>query len=290
MHIDLEELYREYSAYLISIAYQMLGTIADAEDIVQQLFLELQQHDIKHIENIKAYLARAVTNRCINLLKAAHKRREVYVGPWLPEPQITSSEENPLELIVKQETLSYAILVLLERLSVVERAVYVLREVLGYSYEEIAETVHKSVTNCRKIYSRAQKKLQSELPSASIDRARENELAQIFVQASQTGSFDRFIQMLAEDAVLVMDGGGIVRAALRPIIGQQRIEALLQGIAPKGYFAGHLRAIQANGRIGMLLVRENKPVLVVCFGWDQQQRINRVFMLSNPEKLAHIQL
>lgn len=147
MHIDLEELYREYSAYLISIAYQMIGTIADAEDIVQQLFLELQQHDIKHIENIKAYLARAVTNRCINLLKAAHKRREVYVGPWLPEPQITSSEDNPLELIVKQETLSYAILVLLERLSAVERAVYVLREVLGYSYEEIAETVHKSAAN-----------------------------------------------------------------------------------------------------------------------------------------------
>lgn len=292
--MNIESTFTNYSQFLISIAYRLLGSLSDAEDVVQSVFVELQQHKLAQVDNIQAYLAKAVTNRCLNFLKTAHKRREVYVGPWLPEPQITlasghASAQNPLEQVIMDETISYAFLVLLERLNAVERAVFVLRESLGYSYAEIADIIQKSTANCRQIYSRAQKKLQADLPPAIPDINKHEQLTSLFLHASKTGVFDEFITMLADDAILIMDGGGKVRGALRPIIGQQRIKTLLGGIAPKGYFTGELLQVQVNGVQGILLLKNGQPAVVISFAWDkQQQQLKHMFMLSNPDKLKHI--
>ncbi|MCP1356208.1 RNA polymerase sigma-70 factor [Aneurinibacillus migulanus] len=289
--MKLEIIYKKHLSLLTSIAYRMLGSLADAEDIVQEVFLEVQKLDTDHVYNMKAYLVKSVTNRCINFLKSARKRREVYVGPWLPEPQITLSEQNPMELVVKDEAISYAFLVMLNQLNAVERAVFILREVLDYSYSEIAQALDKTEENCRKIYSRIKKKLHQDVPVPSSNMEKEDALVQSFILASKTGNFDNFISMLTDDAILTMDGGGKVRGALRPIISRHRILALFKGIVPRGYFEGNLLPVHINNQRGILLMRNDQPTLVICFGWDlRQEHIKRIFIISNPDKLKHIQV
>lgn len=291
--MEWETVYENNLTMLTAIAYRMLGSLADAEDIVQDLFIEVQQLDMVHVRNMKAYLTKAVTNRCISFMTSARKRREVYVGPWLPEPLINLTEQDPMELAVKDESISYAVLVLLEQLNAVERAVFILRETLAYSYSEIARILDKSEENCRKIYSRVNKKLRQELPAASPHTEKEEALVQAFILASKTGNFDDVIRMVADDALLIMDGGGKVRCALRPIIGRQRIMALLNGIVPRGYFEGEILPVEVNGQRGMVLVRNGSPVLAICFGWGakpgEQKRLVRIFFISNPNKLERIQ-
>lgn len=151
--MDLETLYKNYHTYLFSIAYRMLGTVTDAEDIVQDLFLSVKI-EIKDVENVKAYLAKITINRCLNFLNSARYKREIYTGPWLPEPYVTPAQQ-PLDKIITDEAISYAFLVLMERLTPTERAVFVLREAFSYNYKDIVEVLEKTEANCRKIYSRA---------------------------------------------------------------------------------------------------------------------------------------
>lgn len=291
--MEWETVYKNYLTSLTAVAYRMLGSLADAEDIVQDVFIEVKQRDMEEVRNMKAYLTKAVTNRCISFMTSARKRREVYVGPWLPEPLINLTEQDPMEVAVKHESISYAVLVLLEQLNAVERAVFILRETLAYSYSEIARILDKSEENCRKVYSRVNKKLRQELPAASPHMEKEEALIQAFILASKTGDFADVIRMVTDDALLIMDGGGKVRCALRPIIGRQRIMALLNGIVPRGYVEGELLPVEVNGQRGMVLVRNGSPVLAICFGWGakpgEQERLVRMFFISNPDKLERIE-
>ncbi len=285
--MELDTLYKTYQPFLFSIAYRMLGSVTDAEDIVHDLFLQLKL-DTDQIKDLKAYLAKMTTNRCLNFLKSARKRREIYTGPWLPEPWVHQTEQ-PLDKVVTDETVSYAFLVLLDQLSPVEKAVFVLREAFAYDYGDIAGMLEKTEVNCRKIYSRAKRKLKNDMPVHLENTERVDLLAKTFIKASMTGNFEEFIDILTEDVVLVTDGGGKVISALNPIVNKQHVSAFLKGISAKGSFIGELLPVMVNGQKGILQVKEGHPIKVICFEVDSKQKnIWRIFIVSNPDKLNHI--
>jgi len=156
--MEVEHLYIQYKPLLLSISYRMLGSLNEAEDIVHEIFADLQVINIENINNIKAFLCKMVTNRCIDFLKSARKQREVYTGPWLPEPLIFEDKDDPFHTILQQDQITYAILTLMETLNPIERAVFVLKEAFAFHYSEIASLLEKEEANCRKILSRAKKK------------------------------------------------------------------------------------------------------------------------------------
>lgn len=287
--MELETIYERYKRLLQAIAYRMLGSVADAEDLVHDLFMSLDRVRWEDVDNERAYLVKMTTNRCLNVLKSSRRQREVYVGEWLPEPQPDGTGEDPAGGFEKKETLSYAFLVLLQRLSPLERAVFILKEALDYDYREIGEMLGKSDVNCRKIFSRARQKVQQErsLPPASETAER---LADAFALAAKTGQFSDFLQLVTEDAVLITDGGGKVRAAIFPILSRRRIAAFLEGVYAHGnFFHGELKPVCFGGEQGFLLLKDGKPAKAICFGWDEHgERIRAVYVVVNPDKLRHL--
>ncbi|TDF98287.1 RNA polymerase sigma-70 factor [Paenibacillus piri] len=284
--MELETMYTEYKPLLISIAYRMLGSLSDAEDMVQDVFVSMQRVQTETVDNVKAYLVKMTTNRCLNELSSSHKRREVYTGPWLPEPDIRENGDNPEERIVLEESVSYALLVLMQQFAPLERAVFLLKEVLGYSYKEIAATVDKSEANCRKIYSRVLPKINPQTPPPAEPGNKET-VVRSFMQASRTGDFAPFIQLLTDEAVLTSDGGGKRRAAIFPIFGRERIRAFLEGLHKKAAMEDELRPVDINGEPGLLLYRDGHLHKAVCFGNDPRQPgIQAVYFILNPDKLT----
>lgn len=293
--LEVEQLYREYKPLLTSIAYKMLGSMSEAEDVVQDVFVTVSKLDGIDIAHPKAYLVKLVTNRVLNVMKSAPRKRESYPGQWLPEPVMDGTpESSPLENVIQHEQLGYALLVLLQNCTPPERAVFVLRESLGYEYSEIAAMLDKSEAACRKIFSRASAKIGH---SSALDQERMATLdesmtrfVQSFSEAIYTGRLESFIHLLTDDAVMLTDGGGIVRSALNPIIGPRRILAFMEGIARKGAFEGSWRPVSVSGQLGLMQVQDNKPVKVYLFEPDEQTgKIRSVYMISNPEKLTRIQ-
>jgi len=293
MEPKLETLYTTYKPLLQSIAYRMLGSLTEAEDMVQDLFIAYAQTSESEIKNEKAYLIKMVTNRCINFLRSARKQREVYVGPWLPEPQVSKVEERPDDNFMQQENISYALLVLMEQLTPVERAVFMLRETLDYSYPEIGELLNKTAINCRQIFSRAQKKLQPELTDTNI-RAKDDlseRLSLSFIEASRTGDFQHFVTMITEDAILFSDGGGRVRAAINPIYGQERIFAFLHGIHTKRDASYQQHLIRVNGHYGILTHSDEDVYSIIAFQLDSShQKAQSIYLIRNPDKISHFDI
>ncbi|GLX70442.1 RNA polymerase sigma factor SigJ [Paenibacillus glycanilyticus] len=289
---EVEQLYRDYKPLLISIAYRMLGSMSEAEDVVQDVFVTVSKLDGIGIEHPKAYLVKLLTNRVLNVMKSAPRQRESYPGEWLPEPVSDSEpESSPLDNVIQHEQLGYALLVLLQTCTPPERAVFVLRESFGYEYAEIAAMLDKSEAACRKIFSRASAKV----GHASVTESKESldesmsQFVQSFSQAIYTGRLENFIHLLTDDAVMITDGGGIVRSALNPIYGAERIAAFIEGIARKGAFEGTWKHVSVSGQQGILLVRDNKPVKVYLFEPDEDTKLIRaVYVISNPEKLTRI--
>ncbi|OAS16378.1 RNA polymerase sigma-70 factor [Paenibacillus oryzisoli] len=288
--MELETVYLTYKQLLFSVAYRMLGSVSDAEDMLQDIFITLQKTDTGHVTNMKSYLVKMVTNRCLNYLNSASKQRETYIGEWLPEPQVTSSREDPMGRLVQDETISYAFLVLLQELSAVERAVFVLREVLGYDYEEVADMLQKTVANCRKIHSRAKSKINVSPNEEGDHVLGETEpLVEKFLQAVGTGDFNDFVHLLMEDAVMVSDGGGKVSAAIHPIYGKERIAAFFEGIQSKGALAGDWLTVMFNGQSGLILVKDQSPRMVILFELAaSRQQSNHLYVIRNPDKLHQI--
>ncbi|MDQ6420995.1 sigma-70 family RNA polymerase sigma factor [Paenibacillus sp. LHD-117] len=331
----MKETYTLYRPLLLTLAYRMLGSLSEAEDIVQDTLADYYMADRDDIAHEKAYLVRMVTNRCLNLKQSARKRREVYVGEWLPEPAVQyagaalpQGDMNPANVVERQENITYVMLVMLERLSAVERAVFLLRETLDFDYGEIAGIVQKSEANCRKIFSRAKEKLgdvsagmpspmegegtvsDSEAGMAAVpdervsgagtasseapgDTARQRAekawaIAQAFMRAAETGNSAALIGMLAEDAVLVSDGGGKVRAAIFPIVGSERIAAFFEGIARKGTLGETFLPAVVSGQPGLVAMTGGRPSKVLTFGWDADGRLSRIFIILNPDKLVSV--
>ncbi|SEN51962.1 sigma-70 family RNA polymerase sigma factor [Paenibacillus sp. OV219] len=290
---QIEQLYRDYKPLLTSVAYRMLGSMSEAEDAVQDAFVSVSKRDNGTVvQHPKAYLVKLVTNRALNMMKAAPRKRESYPGQWLPEPIIElNAGEAPLDRLVRDEQLGYAMLVLLQTCTPPERAVFVLRESFGYDYTDIAAMLDKTEAACRKIYSRAAAKI-GHRPAAVGDTpldASIKRFVQSFTQAIDTGKLDSFIHLLTEDAVMLTDGGGVVRSAINPIEGRHRIAAFLTGIAGKGSLVGEFREVTISGQCGLLLLREGRPPFAIIFEPDAGLgAIGAIYMVSNPEKLRRI--
>jgi RNA polymerase sigma factor (sigma-70 family) len=282
----------------------MLGSVTQAEDLVQDAFVTVQQLDSDKeggpIRNLKAYLCRIVTNCCLDYLKSSRKTREVYIGPWLPEPLVqdyagvtgssSTAGVDPLQTIVLEDTISYAFLVMLDRLTPIERAVFILREAFEYDYRDIAEFVNKTELGCRKIYSRLKRKIQDEPPTGLISSAQSEQLVLRFLHATSTGDMKGLFAMLAEDIVLYSDGGGKVNAAIKPITTSQRVLAFIQGLVSKGEGAGAVRLVMVNGQLGFVLSSPSESFPTVVSLEFRGDRIQRIYLLRNPDKLRHLNL
>ena len=224
--------YAEYRPLMFSIAYRMTGSISDAEDIVQEAFLRLTRV-LRHgasIESPKAYLATATTRLAISHLRSARVRRESYVGAWLPEPLVADTDPGPAERAEMSDSLSMAFLVLLESLTPTERAVFLLHEVFGYDYREIAEITGKSEANCRQILTRARRHIDEGKPRFEASRQQREEVARRFFDAAERRRLGRPAQLLAPDVTMVGDGGGKAWAAARPIHGAQQVARFMLGL------------------------------------------------------------
>lgn len=297
-------MYRMYRPLLLSIAYRMLGSVTHAEDLVQDVFVTVQQQEINKVggpvRNLKAYLCKIVTNRCLDYMKSARKKREVYVGPWLPEPLVQeyavmagsafAAGQDPLQTIVLEDTISYALLVLLERLTPIERAIFILREAFEYDYRDIAEFVNKTELGCRKIYSRLKRKIQAEPPAELIASAQSEQLVLSFLHATSTGDMEGLFAMLSEDVVLYSDGGGKVMAAINPITSSKRVLAFIQGLASKGDSEGVVRLVKVNGQLGFVLSSPTDSYPTVVSLEFKGDRIQRIYLMRNPDKLRHLNL
>ncbi|MFD0590574.1 RNA polymerase sigma-70 factor [Paenibacillus sp. GCM10027627] len=285
-------IYETYKPFLLSLAYRLLGSFSDAEDIVQDVFADYFQLEDGSVAHEKAYLARMVTNRSLNTLGSARKRRETYVGNWLPEPTVAygaAISGDPAAHLERNESVTYAMLVMLEQLSAIERAVFILRETFHFDYSDIASIVDKSEANCRKLASRAKEKLGTAPDTPPFRHAKADALAEAFIQAANTGDTESLIGMLKEDAVMVSDGGGKVRAAIFPIWGRDRITAFFQGLFRKGTLGSHYVPAIVSGQSGLLLMNEGLPIKVMTFEWDAKgEQIEKIYFVVNPEKLNHV--
>jgi RNA polymerase sigma-70 factor (ECF subfamily) len=292
--MEIEDIYITYRPLLFSIAYRMLGTVTDAEDMVHNALLSAQSLEIENIDHVKAYLSKMVTNQCIDYLKSARHQREVYIGPWLPEPLEINKDNDPLHQIEKDHSISMAMLLVMEQLSPIERAIFILREAFSYEYNDISVIVGKSEANCRKILSRAKQKIRPQESNTPVSIQRSEELAKQFIMASSTGNIDQLIHLLAEDVVLYSDGGGRVKAAIHPIISRDRVVQFLVGmvkmlraqVSPTE-IEGTVKFANINGQTGIIMTEGNGLSNVICFN-IQGNEIKQLFIIRNPEKLKHL--
>jgi RNA polymerase sigma-70 factor (ECF subfamily) len=271
---------------LFGIAYRMLGSAADAEDAVQETWLRWSQAG-EAARSPRAWLSTTVTRLCIDQLRSARARREEYVGPWLPEPLVGAVEIGPADGPLREESLSTAFLLLLESLSPTERAVFLLREVFGFDYPQIARAVEKSEAACRQLLHRARERLADGRARYEAPAGRARELAQIFVQACATGDLDALLAVLADDVVAVGDGGGVVPAGMRPVLGADKVSRLYLGLAAKFGTLGEVGFAEVNGAPGVVLYRDGTPYAAVSFEF-RGGRIAGVYSVNNPHKLGRV--
>jgi RNA polymerase sigma-70 factor (ECF subfamily) len=288
----VSDLYEELRPLMFSIAYRMVGSASDAEDIVQEAFLRFHREAGKEtvIDSPKAYLSAVTTRLGIDHLRSARVRRERYFGTWLPEPVLTDTGSDIAEHAETADTLSMAFLVLLESLTPVERAVFLLREVFDYGYDEIATVVGKSEENCRQIAVRARRQVEAKKPRFEASRKRREELARRFFEAVTKGDATALVDLLAADVVVYADGGGKAPAFPRPVHGRERAARLLLGATAGGERLGvaGLRIMAINGQPGALaLDLEGRPVVVVMLDIADDV-VQTVRAITNPEKLRHL--
>jgi RNA polymerase sigma-70 factor (TIGR02957 family) len=274
---------------LFGIAYRMLGSATDAEDVLQDAWLRWQGVDRGRVTDPPAFLARTVTNLCLTALTSARARREVYVGPWLPEPVLTGhgrgADLGPLEDAVQRESVSFALLVLLERLTPTERAAYVLREAFAYSPREVAELIGTSEANARQLHSRARRHVAG-APSQQADLAHWQELIDRFLGAARDGDLAQLEALLAADVVARADGGGIVNAARRPVQGRENVARYVAGLVAR--FSGGLLPvfIEVNGAPAVAFT-DGENLRGVLVPEADGERLTALDLVVNPEKLGY---
>jgi RNA polymerase sigma-70 factor, ECF subfamily len=282
----------ELRPLLFSIAYRMLGSASDAEDIVQEAFLRFHRETAAgtQVESPKSYLSAVTTRLCIDHLRSARVRRESYVGTWLPEPLLTDETSDAERHAETADSLSMGFLVLLESLTPVERAVFLLREVFEYDYDEIASVVSKSEENCRQIAVRARRQVQAGKPRFEASKAEREELARRFFRAAGEGDVESLVGMLAADVVAYADGGGKATAFPRPVHGRDKVLRLLQAGAARGarLSVSGIRLAEINGQPGaMFLDPDGVPVAALSLDIADGQ-VQTLHAVNNPEKLAHL--
>ncbi|GGW97132.1 RNA polymerase sigma-70 factor [Streptomyces chartreusis] len=267
---------------LFGIAYRILGTAAEAEDVVQDAWLRWQKTDRGEIKEPAAFLATVTARLAINVAQSARMRRESYTGPWLPEPVDTKAD--PQLGAERAEALDMAVLLLLEKLNPVERAAYVLREAFDYPYKRIAEILETNEANTRQLVTRARKHMTAERKEPVSSTAHKR-LLEVFLDAARTGSLSGLENVLAEDVVSYADGGGIRGASKIPVVGRLHVSKYLVAFAPRFWPPAEVRWVEANGRPAVLVSAEGNPVALLCV--DVSERgIERIMWVMNPAKLA----
>ena len=279
--------FETYRPLMFSIAYRMLGSAMEAEDIVQEAFLRYRSVPPESIESPRAFLSTMVTRLCINVLQSSRAKRETYIGPWLPEPILTGEGETPSPAST-YESISMAFLVLLESLTPVERAVFLLREVFDYEYAEIAEIVGKEEATCRQLFSRAKKHIAEHRPRFKPSPDEHRQILERFGQAVGEGNLEGLIQMLADDVTMWADGGGKTRgAAIHPLHGR---EAVAQFVLASVRFLGENASYKietVNAEPAIVLRVDDQPFVVISIGVEGNE-IRQIWVVGNPDKLKRV--
>ncbi|WP_407940860.1 RNA polymerase sigma-70 factor [Nonomuraea antri] len=276
--------FEDYRPMLLGLAYRLLGSMWDAEDIVQEAWLRWQGTDQSQVREPRAFLVTVVSRLALDQLRSARVKREAYTGPWLPEPVLTS-QAGPLDTAELRDTVSYATLHMMEKLSPPERAVFVLREAFELPYDEIAEIVGSSVANARQMHHRASVRVsegRDRFTPSTEDHAR---LLRSFMEAAERGDLESLTELFHEDVVAWNDGGGRVRAALRPILGRRKVLAFFSGVVAR-YETHEVRLIEVNGHPALLArLGENSQLITFAV---KDGRISHLYGLANPDKLARV--
>lgn len=291
------ETFNRHRGRVFSVAYGMLGEVAEAEDAVQDTYLRWQgltDEQLRKVRSPEGYLAAVVLRLSMDRLRSARVRREEYVGPWLPEPLLVEPQSSEAEAVA-EESLSVAVMVLLESLSPVERAVFLLRKVFGYGYDEISPIVGKNEANCRQIAHRAKASVAARRPRFEPSREDREKLLRRLVEAAYEGDMDGLLSLLSEDATIYTDGGGEVTAARNPVFGRDRVARLLLGALEKRrrqhdseeISRFYVRLARVNGGPGLVGYLSEEPVFVVSVG-ATESHIRRIYMVLNPDKLSAV--
>jgi RNA polymerase sigma-70 factor (ECF subfamily) len=277
-----------HRSLLFTVAYEMLGSAADAEDVVQETWLRwagIGDADRNEVRDPRAYLVRIVTRQALNRLRSVSRRREEYFGQWLPEPLLTSPDiADDVELA---ESVSFAMLTVLETLGPDERAVFVLREVFDVPYDEIAEAVGKSATAVRQIAHRARGHVNARRPRTTVSRTEQQQVVERFLAALTTGDLQGLMDVLAPDVVLVADGGGLAPAARRPVEGSERVAAYLSGF-PRYAPDAEIATLLLNGAVAAWIDPAGESNTAVSFVVEGG-RISRIYAIRNPRKLQRLE-
>lgn len=270
---------------LTAVAYGMLGQLMDAEDVVQDAYLRWRKTDRASVDNPTAFLTTVTTRLAIDRLRSAQRRRETYVGTWLPEPVVR--EADPGDIVADAERISLAFLTALERLNPIERAVLLLRDVFDLDYGDVANVIDRSPTNCRQIAARAREHVGDDGRSVRRSTEREQELLAAFVAAMGAGDVDQLTRTLADDVTLWSDGGGKARAARHPILGVDRVARFLMGIRKNGRPGDRMGFVTANGDPAIYMQRDGAPFALTVLR-AAESGIVGVHSVLNPDKLAHL--
>jgi len=281
------EAFEAQRSRLTGLAYRMLGSVAEAEDVVQDAWLRWTRTE-EEVRDPAGWLVRTTSRLCIDRLRSAKAQREAYRGPWLPEPLIGELTVDPVE---RAEDVSVAFLLALERLSPLERAVFLLHDVFDEDYDAIAETLGRSEPAVRQLAARARAHVKDSRPRFTVSQEHAAKLAAAFMAAAAKGDMQALSAVLAEDAVLLSDGGGKRKAALRPLVGREDVVRLLQGVAWRAG-ADHVwplnfRAVRINGYPGVILEHEDGP-MTIAFQPGEDGRLAAIYLVRNPDKLGHL--
>ena len=281
------EIFEQHRSLLFSIAYRMLGTVADAEDMLQETFIRWQKTADVEIQSPRAFLVTIISRLCIKHLQLARVQREEYLGPWLPEPLLTGPAADPSAASAIDESLSIGFLVLLERLTPVERAVFLLREVFDYDYEEVARITGLNETNCRQILRRARQHVKDGRPRFTASTKEAQEILRRFLKASMNGDMEGLVSLLSNDIVLYADGGGKARALPGPIHGPQEVAEVF--VALRKFTSANvvMRLMQVNGQPGCISYLDGQANTVLTVN-VVDGKIRNIFIVRNPEKLRRM--
>lgn len=281
------ETFHTHRPLLFGIAYRMLGAVSDAEDILQEIWLRWQRQDATAIVSAKAWLVSATARACIDQLRSARRAREDYYGVWLPEPLMPATDTDPRTTAELSESLSMAFMLLLESLGPTERAVFLLREIFGCDYDEVATVVGKTEANCRQIVRRAKAQLEIAPRSSPPPTAQAQQLVDAFLAATASGDMSRILALITADCAVYSDGGGRVKAAGRPILGADHTSRFLVGIWPKFVDEMERRRVIINGAPGLLMSLGGQVHYAFSFE-VAGDRVRALYIHCNPEKLRHL--
>lgn len=279
---DSIDVFTRHRPRLIRIAYRMLGSMAEAEDVVQDAYLRWHQMDQEEIRTPEAFLVRMVGRLCLDVLKSARVQRESYIGTWLPEPLIDEPDYH-------DDSLTLTLMMVLERLSPLERASFLLHDVFGLDFNEVAEVIGREASTCRQLASRARNHVQEAQPRYPVPRERGKEIAAAFRAASREGNLHALQSLLAADVVMYSDGGGKRIAALKPIVGIEKVVRFLAGVARKsGPQSAHLLAECSIDGLPGFVTLEHQDTLQSTALLIEAEKVKAIYIVRNPDKLKHL--